>query len=322
MGAADIFRVIAMVSAALSAIVIVHVVASAIHRLQTTRVTDVANVYNGMLASVFRNGIPGINRLSRWLVSHDQILSYARTGVELCQKRHIVTTPTALLSIVIVCGMAIALVALCVSRTVLGGAALFVCYGAVLIAFVRSVQDKQSDEVREAVPDALRSMSSCFQAGYSLAQTFQQLTKETKGRLQTLFSYSLHVLQTGGTASEALERLRSDESVPELNFVAVALDVQHQSGGSMQSVLDSARDMVEDELQLERSMKVQTAQARLSMRIVSLMPVILIALFSMISSDFLAPFFESFAGLAMLAIALTMQITGVLLARRMLKVSL
>ena len=88
----------------------------------------------------------------------------------------------------------------------------------------------------------------------------------------------------------------------------------------MERVLDAARDTVEGELELTRSLRVQTAQAKLSARIVSVMPIVLIALFSLVSEDFLAPFFSRFAGMTLLGIAVGMQVAGIFAVRRMLKV--
>lgn len=114
--------------------------------------------------------------------------------------------------------------------------------------------------------------------------------------------------------------MRANPRVPELSFVAVALDVQHRTGGSIAPVLESATESVEGELKLMRALRVQTAQAKLSASIVTVMPFVLVALFSLMSPDFLSPFFSSFLGLALLALALIMQLTGVLIVRRMLKV--
>ena len=147
-------------------------------------------------------------------------------------------------------------------------------------------------------------------------QTLEQTASEMKGPLGELFLSAALVLQTGGTASEALALFRQRADVPELAFVAVALDVQHQSGGSLAAVLDAARESVESEIDLARSLKVQTAQAQLSARIVTAMPFVLIALFSLMSPGFLSPFFESMAGMALLAAALIMQVAGVILVHR------
>ena len=108
--------------------------------------------------------------------------------------------------------------------------------------------------------------------------------------------------------------------MPELGFIAVALDVQHAGGGSIAPVLEAARESVEGELDLARSLRVQTAQAKLSARVVTAMPFLLVALFSLMSPGFLQPFFGSVAGLGLLALALTMQVAGVFAIRRMLKI--
>ncbi|WP_172136900.1 type II secretion system F family protein [Adlercreutzia sp. ZJ473] len=200
------------------------------------------------------------------------------------------------------------------------GAAVGCCAVGGVVAALRSAADKRSLSMREEVPEALRCMGVCFRSGLSLLQTLQQTSHEVKGPLGDLFAAAARRVEMGAPTSEALEALRDGHRVPELAFVAVALDVQHQSGGSVAPVLEAARESVEGELELMRSLRVQTAQAKLSARIVTLMPFVLVALFSLASSDFLAPFFSSFVGVALLGVALAMQAAGVLIVRRMLRV--
>lgn len=207
-----------------------------------------------------------------------------------------------------------------IARTVVGGAAVTACALVCLITFCRTLGDKRRNQIVEGVPGALRSMSVCFRAGLSLMQTLRQTGKETGGALGARFERAARALETGSSSAEALEEFRRQAGVPELAFVAVALDVQHQSGGSIGHVLDVARESLESELELRRSLRVQTAQARLSARIVTVMPFLLVALFSVMSEGFLSPFFESWAGFALLILALGMQAAGVLLVRRMLRV--
>ena len=185
---------------------------------------------------------------------------------------------------------------------------------------MRAASDRSRDAARDAVPDVLRSMGTCFDAGLTLQQTLVQVAGETGGPLRSLFAHAAHVLDTGGSATEALAGLRQGSGASELAFVAVALDVQHQTGGSMRQVLDAARDSVEGELSLRRALKVQTAQAKLSAQVVSVMPFALVAVFSLVSEDFLAPFFASASGWALLALALGMQAAGVGMVRRVLAV--
>ena len=62
-----------------------------------------------------------------------------------------------------------------VSASPFAGVAVAVLACAVAVARVHGWRDRQEEALREAVPDALHAMGSCFQAGFSLLQTFQQL---------------------------------------------------------------------------------------------------------------------------------------------------
>ena len=194
------------------------------------------------------------------------------------------------------------------------------CTCAVSAVLAGSARDKRRDAVREAVPDALESMAACLGSGFTLLQTFSQVAEDTSGPLGATFARSAHVLEMGGSAERALAVLREGAHASELAFVAVALDVQHQSGGAMRQVLDAATDTVKGELALRRSLRVQTAQAKLSARVVVLMPFLLVAAFSLASPDFLLPFFSSVLGYALLGLALLMEVAGIVLVKRALNV--
>ena len=86
------------------------------------------------------------------------------------------------------------------------------------------------------------------------------------------------------------------------------------------AVLEAAGDSVKGELSLRRSLRVQTAQAKLSARVVGVMPFILVAIFALVSPDFLDPFFTNAFGYGLLATAIVMQVAGVLLVHRALSV--
>ena len=231
-----------------------------------------------------------------------------------------IATEESLLSLVLAAMLIVGVGGSALTAAPICGVALALCVAAACAIYAKGSEDKRRERMREAVPDALRSMAVCFRSGQSLLQTMQQVGAATKGPVGVLFQRAAHLLETGGSTREALSVFQGRNSVPELAFVSVALDVQHQTGGSMERVLDAARETVEGELELTRSLRVQTAQAKLSARIVSVMPIVLVALFSLVSEDFLGPFFSSFAGMALLCIAVAMQVAGIVSVRHMLRV--
>ncbi len=270
-----------------------------------------------------RGGFKPLRPMARRVLEH---VAYVNTTCEsavlMLDEQSIAFTKEAFLSLV----MAASIMAFG-AGWIISGSPVFGIAGMCIVfigvrAYVGNKGDKRNAEMREHVPEALRSLSMSFRSGHTLPQTLSDSAEEVGGYLGHLFSVAADRLEMGATPSEALSVMRANPRVPELSFVAVALDVQHQSGGSIAPVLESATESVEGELKLMRSLRVQTAQAKLSASIVTVMPFVLVALFSLMSPDFLAPFFSSLLGMALLALALIMQLTGVLIVRRMLKVDL
>ena len=268
---------------------------AALRRTRRRRVGE-----GGVGQHLARNGVRCADGVARRLLSVPRVAALAADAQVALQGRGVACTPQSL------CSLAVAAVAV------------LAC--AVAVSRVHGWRDRQEEALREAVPDALHAMGSCFQAGFSLLQTFQQLAGEIKGPLGKRFAACAHLLETGHGSSEALGALRAGGKRSELAFVAVALDVQHQAGGSMRPVLEAARETVEGELALRRALRVQTAQARLSARVVTVMPFALVAVFSLVSKGFLDPFLESPLGFGLLGLACAMEVAGVLAVRRMLNV--
>ncbi len=227
----------------------------------------------------------------------------------------------AVLSLILASALMVGAMVGLVASSPLCGMAVCLGFGIVVFQMARSDCDKHAEAVREEVPEALRSMGVCFRSGLSLLQTLKQVAHELDGSLGKLFEVAAQRLEMGATTTEALSVMRTARQVPELSFVAVALDAQHQSGGSIGAVLDAARESVESELELHRVLRVQTTQAKLSARIVTVMPFLLVALFSVMSPGFLEPFFTGWLGMVLLASALIMDAAGIAIVHRMLKAS-
>ncbi|WP_165046138.1 MULTISPECIES: type II secretion system F family protein [unclassified Adlercreutzia] len=275
---------------------------------------------SGLLAHALRNGIVPLVPFSRVLRKTRRIRRISDEAAECLEAKGVPSSGEAALSVVLGVLLTVSGVAFVATRSSVCAAAVPLCLAVAGMSVLRSADDRRQEALRDAVPDALRAMGVCFQSGLSLLQTFRQVSSELKGPLSQLFARAAHHLETGHSAEEALAVLKGSDSSPGLAFVAVALDVQHESGGSMRQVLDAARETVEGEIELARSLRVQTAQAKLSAQVVSIMPFVLVALFSVMSDDFLTPFFSSAAGIMLLTLALSMQAAGIVLVRRMLSV--
>lgn len=284
---------------------------------------DKDEISKGFLLNVLRNGFRPFKKISKFMFQRFKPLNeHLESFVVVCNEKNIKTNKDSLMSIILF---------ICVVSGTLSGiifsslAAFFTIFILVFVLFflyTKSLIDKRDQSIRNSVPDLISSLSICFGAGYTILQSFEQIIKETKGNIKNLFTRCLNTLNSGQTIHDTLNILKSENGIPELSFVAVALDVQHQTGGSIRPVLDSAKVMVESKLDLLQKLKVQTAQAKLSARIVIILPFILLALFSIFSPNFLNAFFSSFLGIVIFCIAITLEVAGVLMLNNMLKVEL
>ena len=274
----------------------------------------------GLLSWRLRNGfsfaMPAVRLLARFKV----FAGIFDEGAVLCREAGMTVTRESVGSVALVALCALALALGIVARSSIAALATPVCAVAIASVLASHARDRRQEAVRESVPQALESMAACLGTGYTLLQTFDAVSKDVPGPLGETFARSAHVLEVGGSAERALAELKEGAQASELAFVAVALDVQHQTGGAMRQVIDAANDTVKGELALRRSLRVQTAQAKLSARVVVVMPFVLVAAFSLISPDFLMPFFSGPFGYALLGVAVIMQALGIVLVRRALAV--
>ncbi len=270
--------------------------------------------------AVLRRGMPWCLPVARAFLRIPKVdLLFCEAERALCAKGH-VTTAENLGTIWCSATLVFVVAGTAAGSSPVFGLALAACMSISGWFAVERSKEARIRALREGVPDALRAMEACFFAGLSLLQTFQHLAAEASGPLKELFFRAARELEAGRTSSEVLSMLKSRADISELSFVAIALQVQHDAGGSMGQILAAARDSVESDLELRRSLRVQTAQAKLSARVVTAMPFVLVAVFSFVSEDFLAPFFSSSLGFALLIVAVGMQAAGILIVRNMLRV--
>lgn len=311
-------EVVALISAAVTGFIAARSVMNGLVRKRTSSLDFFESM--PLMNRLLLHGIPPLKGIVRRLLKIKPVAKALHEGAELLARSQRMTNPenlgTLTLAFLVFVFVTVGMISsswICAMAVV----ALIVGLG---LSFSHSVREREEGELRAAIPDVLRSMAVGSKAGLSLYQMLQQTAHETSGVLRRLFEQAARRLDMGETPDEALQPLRQRKDCSELAFVAVALDVQHQCGGSLTAVLDAASNTVEGELELERSLKVQTAQAKLSARIVTLMPFVLIALFTLLSGNFLAPFFSSLAGMALFSIALAMELAGILLVRKLLRV--
>lgn len=269
---------------------------------------------------VLRNGVPPFGRIAGAMQAHDAFRLKCEEAASLLRRRGFRTSPRSLASLFVAGLVLVGLACSAASRSLIAGCLVLPFLVLLASALLSHGIDREREALREQVPDALRCMEACLHAGLSLPQAFSEVAAEVSSPAKEQFAQVAHDLELGYSMEEALTRFRKASVLPELGFVAMALDIQYACGGSATPILRSAEDSVASGLELRRLLRVQTAQARLSAQVVSIIPFFLLAVISVASPGFLAPFFADMQGIALFGSAIAMQLAGVVLVRRTLSV--
>ena len=105
---------------------------------------------------------------------------------------------------------------------------------------------------------------------------------------------------------------------PGVGLLTTALVIAQRTGSPLRGLFQSSAQLVERQGEDERMLAVKTAQVRLSVRIVCLLPLMLVLLLSMISVDFQQGLATP-AGTASILLAACMDGCALLIIRRLMR---
>ncbi|MDR3037197.1 MAG: type II secretion system F family protein [Coriobacteriales bacterium] len=287
-----------------------------------TRVAGVGEGRAAAFKALGRSGIPALRPLSRLLLR----VGWVRKKCECCVqalgiKGSVFGAEGLCECLLAALGLVSILVFLLTGMLV---AALIVPVLVAVLAFgkAQKLLEKWGERLVEQIPDALRSLGICFNAGYSLQQAFEQTAHDTPAPLGAEMQQASYDVSAGRSIEEALAALEQRTKAADLRFAVIALEIQHRTGGSLQELLESAADAVIASADLRRQLAVQTAQAQLSAKVVTILPLVLVAVLSLAMEGYLQTFFSTPEGFTLLLVALGMEAIGVVAIRRILGVGL
>lgn len=200
----------------------------------------------------------------------------------------------------------------------LAGAALPVI-GLLLASAGRVRNDRQ--RIETAMPEAFNALSMSLASGHSLAQGMRFVGSHAEEPVKTEFLQVAAAISCGVPAASALDAMLSHLEAPGLDLVALALKVSQRTGAPLKDLLSEASGMVGERIELRRRLDVKTSQARMSAQMVAAMPVALILVLALLSSDFRRGLTTA-AGAASIAVALALNAIAWMFIKKIMKVEL
>ena len=119
---------------------------------------------------------------------------------------------------------------------------------------------------------------------------------------------------------DALESMAGRVGSDDLTLVTTAILISRKTGGNVTEIFDKISETIRGRMRIERKVKTMTAQGRMQGIIVSVMPIFLGIVMTVLKPNLMIPFICSLTGVASIAAMVVLIVVGWLIIRKIIKI--
>ena len=203
----------------------------------------------------------------------------------------------------------IATIVMTVLIALIAGSAIFGVVGLVTPFISRSLVKTKLSRRRKAfaeqLPDTLQIISSALRGGHSLVGALSVVVESSSEPMRSEMARVVADEQLGTMLEDAITDVSVRMANLDLEQLALVARLQRDTGVSAAEVIDRVTETVRERFELRRLVATLTSQARLSRWIVTLLPVGLLVVISLLNPHYMQPLFDHLGGrLALLGSAI------------------
>lgn len=211
-------------------------------------------------------------------------------------------------------------IALLVFRSIIPG------IGLALLAYLvpgfllfRSIQQRQKQFQGQLI-DALTLIRGAIEAGYSFQQALNVIVQEMGSPTSEEFRQVRKEVELGLPLNRALSNMASRMESDDFYLVVTAVNINMQVGGNLTTILNVAIDTIRQRTYLFSELRSLTAYANFAGYLLTLLPVLTIAVLSMLSPNYWEQLLQPGITRYILIYAICSVIVGNIVLRRMSKI--
>ena len=184
----------------------------------------------------------------------------------------------------------------------------------VLSRMIRRRQEKFLVEFANAIDIIVRGIKS----GLPLPDCLQIIASESPEPVKSEFIDLVEQQKVGVPLSRAFERMYDRVPLQEVNFFAIVIAIQAQTGGNLAEALGNLSEVLRDRYRLQAKVKAFSAEAKASAMIIGALPPCVMLLVYITTPDYIGILFHEKLGNVMLIASGVWMLMGVLVMRKMI----
>ncbi|HYB90542.1 MAG TPA: type II secretion system F family protein [Candidatus Binataceae bacterium] len=193
--------------------------------------------------------------------------------------------------------------------------------GALPVVYIQFRKRRRIKAFGVQLPFALDLIKSSLEAGHSLQRALQVVVSEFQDPLGGEFRTVLEQNRIGLPLPRALDDMLKRVPEDDLRLLVVAVKVQTEVGSSLAQIVGRLSEIVRIRQRLRMQIRALTAQARMGGWVVGILPVVVLAAFSLIQPGYTNDLFYDPTGQKILKVAAGLDLAALLTIRRLLRVN-
>jgi len=181
---------------------------------------------------------------------------------------------------------------------------------------------KRFDSFLEQLPDALDLVSRALSAGHAFSEALHMVSLEMPEPLATEFRKAYEEQNLGLSLKLALENLTQRMPILDLKMCVTAILIQRETGGNLAEILEKVAYTIRERFRILGDLKTLTTSSRMSAWLLCGLPIFVALAVTVMNPEYMSVLWKDPRGHYLIAIALFMQITGMLIVRKILKIKI
>ncbi len=179
---------------------------------------------------------------------------------------------------------------------------------------------KRITAIDEQVEEAMMYMSNSFKANPSLPEAIQDVCNAMGAPISQELAMMLREYKLGTPLDQALINMQVRMPSRNLQLAVSALLIGRTVGGNIPKILDDIASTVRESYRLERVIDTQTSQGKMQAWVMGSAPWALCGVFYLMDPSLIRPLFNTVMGYLVLTIALVLDVIGVALILKVIRI--
>jgi len=184
--------------------------------------------------------------------------------------------------------------------------------------FMGMVINRRQKKFTNGFSDAMDIIVRGVRTGLPLGDCLKMIAHESPEPIKSEFQLLVEGESVGVPIEVCLERMYERIPLSEVNFFATVLNIQRSTGGNLGESLSNLSNVLRGRKLLREKIKSLAAEAKMSAMIIGALPLIVMALITMASPDYMTELYTTPTGHRNLMIGAGMMMMGIMVMRKMI----